>query len=129
MPVCVEICSQLEVFVSYEYTGSDQHSSACHSSVKRDVKDLEIFEKWLKDHQPLVPRNHNVMSLATGIIGDESINCHRSEEVGTDLVKINAGNNFHDVKFKHKMRVLPLSAVNPHSRVNDTVLPLSLIHI
>ena len=81
-----EICSQLEVFVSHEYTGIGQHSSAWHSSVKRDVKGLEIFEKWLKDHQSLVPRNHNVMSLATGIIGDDRINCHRSEEVGTDLV-------------------------------------------
>lgn len=49
MPVCVEICSQLEI-ISHEYTGSDQHFSSERSSIKYDVNDLQIFKKWFKDH-------------------------------------------------------------------------------
>lgn len=60
-------------------------------------------------------QNHNFMSLGKGY---GSINCRRTEDVGADLVKINAGNNFHDVKFKRKANDLP------HSRVHNIVLPL-----
>lgn len=49
------------------------------------------------------------MSIATGVSGDEKINCH---------------NNFHDIKFSRADRVLPLLTVNSNLKVHDTTVPI-----
>ncbi|GBM63929.1 hypothetical protein AVEN_131295-1 [Araneus ventricosus] len=52
------------------------------------------------------------MPLATGVIGDEFVNCHKALEVGNSCMKKMVENNFSDVKLGRKDKVLSLASVN-----------------
>jgi hypothetical protein len=79
---------------------------------------------WLSTHFPF-PRIKELMSISTGIIGNEQTNCHMSHEVGLLAIAKIIGSNFESVKFKRKNRVVTLAIANSKIKVHDNVVPIN----
>lgn len=60
------------------------------SSVSRDNEDITKVRVRLHEHPPL-PNTKEIVSLSTGEIGREVVNCHTAREIGiTCMIKIMA---------------------------------------
>lgn len=59
------------------------------------------------------------MSIYSGIIGDDKINCHKAFEMVMKSVKSVVGENYETVKFTRKNRVLSIKTVQSSIKVND----------
>lgn len=60
------------------------------------------------------------MSISTGMVGTEIINCHLASEIGTKLLKNMIGLCYDSVKFKRKDKVLPLAAMTSSILIDKT---------
>ncbi|GBM64487.1 hypothetical protein AVEN_41391-1, partial [Araneus ventricosus] len=52
------------------------------------------------------------MSIDSGIVGGNEVNCHLSEEIGRDMISKMMGKKFENVKFKRKGKVVTLASIN-----------------
>ena len=69
LPQCIPICDYLESVVGVSSSSSEQRKDLRSSHLVCDTKDLNTFINWLKGHFS------NLVSLATGVIADSSVNC------------------------------------------------------
>ncbi|CAG9782212.1 unnamed protein product [Diatraea saccharalis] len=112
------ICEEIERFCKISFDSVDQHVDARDSRIKRDNTDVNELVDWFTLHNPF-PNTNQLVSLASGIVGNDQINCHRALEIGLQsMVKI-TGLNFNEIKLKRVDKVLPLSAVNKSVKIND----------
>ncbi|CAG9761611.1 unnamed protein product [Ceutorhynchus assimilis] len=70
-----------------------------------------------------------VMSLSTGVIGDENVNCHLSDQIGSSSLESIIGSNFGQVKFSRKKRVLSMRGFTSSVKLHDEVVPVDLYTI
>jgi hypothetical protein len=75
-------------------------------------------------HNPFPEHNH-LASIATGVVGDNNVNCDKAVEIGNRSVSNLIGKNFHDVKLKRSARVLPLATAISCVKVNNTAIPVN----
>ncbi|GBN32215.1 hypothetical protein AVEN_170814-1 [Araneus ventricosus] len=71
------------------------------------------------------------MPIDSGIVGGNEVNCHLSEEIGRDMISKMMGENFENVKFKRKGKVVTLASVNSSVKIGNisiVVGPLVLFH-
>ena len=80
------------------------------SHISRDAQNLHRFVQWFLSHPPF-PDFDDIMSISTGIIGDEMTNPHFAYDVGVSSMSNIAGNYFVKVKFQRKKRVKPLCVI------------------
>lgn len=64
------------------------------------------------------------MSIATGITGDEKVNCYDAFNIGVKAMKKINGQNFKDLKLTKKDKVVSLLTVNNKIKVYDEVIPI-----
>ena len=77
----------------------------------RDATDPVKFISWLKTHKPVDPKYQTkLISVFSGMSADETINCDRADEVGSELQKAMVGKNFAEL-------TLPLSAMTSTIKV------------
>ncbi|GBL90070.1 hypothetical protein AVEN_135437-1 [Araneus ventricosus] len=81
MPIVTTISQQVEVFCGLSFTTSEHHTHAGHSRILRDNEDVQKLVGWFESHDPF-PFSDFVVPVSTGILGDETINCHRAFECG-----------------------------------------------
>lgn len=86
--------------------------------MKKDNADVNILFDWFKLHDPF-PNTTQLISIASGIVGNEQINCHRSYEIGLESMKKITGLSFNEIKLKRSEKVMPLSGVNKSVKIND----------
>lgn len=103
----MEIFIQLEEFCGVTYGTSEQHVDARLSRVQKDDADVTILLDWFSYHYPF-PIGQFVMPISTGITGGEKIDCHKAFEKGIHSIAKIIGNNFSDVKFQRKNRVVTI---------------------
>ncbi|GBL77670.1 hypothetical protein AVEN_152897-1 [Araneus ventricosus] len=65
------------------------------------------------------------ISIASGIVADESINCRNAYEIGVYCLSKTAGNNFAVVTFKRKNRVMPIHGFTSNVKVHDELIPVN----
>ncbi|GBM61486.1 hypothetical protein AVEN_9252-1, partial [Araneus ventricosus] len=71
------------------------------------------------------------MSIDSGIVGGNEVNCHLPEEIGRDMISKMMGKNFENVKFKQKGKVVTLASINSSVKAGNisiVVDPLMLFH-
>ncbi|GBM96679.1 hypothetical protein AVEN_69287-1 [Araneus ventricosus] len=71
------------------------------------------------------------MSIDSGIVGGNEVNCHLPEEIGRDMISKMTGKNFENVKFKRKGKVVTLASINSSVKAGNisiVVDPLMLFH-
>ncbi|GBN88645.1 hypothetical protein AVEN_228990-1 [Araneus ventricosus] len=57
------------------FTTSEQHTDARDSRILRDNEDVQELVGWFESHDPFYVSDF-VMSISTGILGDETISCY-----------------------------------------------------
>lgn len=92
---------------------SEQHVDFRKFRVTRDNSDVVKIDLWLASHPPFVTGN-SITSISSGIVGDDTINCHNAEEVGFQLMSsmFNSSKTFGSVSCSSKERVKSLTATN-----------------
>ena len=79
--------------------------------------------EWLSQHNPF-PQVDSLLSINSGVVGDETLNCHMAQEIGAAAIAKTVGNNFDSIKFKRKDAVLSLGAAKSSVKVDN--LPISI---
>jgi len=119
------VCEAMENFCNVSCNGSsEQHHSLTDACTLRDNKDMAKLYEWLKQHTPF-PQHPDLFSIATGVVGDEKIDCHKAWEVGMKGVLEICGQDFGTVKFKRSQRVKSLALMNSGIPVGDNVVPIN----
>jgi hypothetical protein len=118
-PAFSDIVETLEEFCGINFFSSEQHNDARDCRIRRDEADIEKMYNWLETHDPFSSITSVVVSIGSGLSGNESINCHLSKELGSKRLDLFAGHKFKDIKLKRCDNVRPLSAVNSTVKVYD----------
>ncbi|GBO18859.1 hypothetical protein AVEN_65399-1 [Araneus ventricosus] len=74
------------------------------SRVNRDNDGVKKLMDWLCKYPPF-PEVKDIMSISTGVIGDEKINCHISQDIICIGISKIIGSDFYTVKFKRNGRI------------------------
>jgi len=126
------VCEGLEDFANIKmiklklkYT-TDQHVDASNSRIRRDIEDIKKLFEWFSLHDPF-PEIKKIMSIATGVVGDKTINCHNAREVGIASMNKIIGQTFNNIKFKRADKVLPLLTIVSTIKVPDEKVPIDPI--
>lgn len=110
MPFTNDICKEVEKFCGIRFASSEQHVDARDSRIKRDNADILKMFEWFKEHNPF-PNLSSIISLSTGLTGNENINSYDCFEIGKTNLQDIVGKSFTTVKFPRNKRVQPLSTI------------------
>lgn len=119
---CQDIIEGMEEFCAVSSDTSLQHTDARDATVKRDDMDLAKIEDFLGAHNPF--RQGPLMNIATGVTGDDKINCCDALEVGVQCMQKLDNVCFKDLKLSKKDKVMPLLTVNSKMKIHDEVVPI-----
>jgi len=103
---------------------SEQHVEVRDSRISRDDSDVEKVSEWLSINYPF-PNTNCLMSIATGISGNDNVNCHKAYEIGIYLVNTMVGNNFHDIKLKRSSKVTNLASITSGVKINEKIIKIN----
>ena len=116
------VCEGLEDLADIKTYTTDQHVDASDSRIKKDDKDIEKLQQWFLSHDPF-PKIKEIISIASGIVGDNKINCHKASEVGIAAMSKMTGETF-NIKLKRADKVLPLLTMSSTIKVHDKKVPV-----
>uniref|UniRef100_A0A2S2PKW0 Uncharacterized protein n=1 Tax=Schizaphis graminum TaxID=13262 RepID=A0A2S2PKW0_SCHGA len=111
------VCNGLEELSNVKMNTTDQHVDASDSRLKRDINDQKKLLEWFLIHDPF-PYFKKIMSIANGVVGDTTINCHNARKVRIASMNKMIGQTFNNIKLKHADKVPPISisrAVKVHN--------------
>ncbi|GFY41261.1 uncharacterized protein TNIN_343801 [Trichonephila inaurata madagascariensis] len=77
------ICDEMEKFCTISLDSTEQHIDARDSRVKRDNTDVCKLVEWFTLHNPF-PNMQQLVSLASVMVGNDQINCHKAHEIGLE---------------------------------------------
>lgn len=117
MIVLIEVCNVMEEFCNVSYAASEQHVDARESRITRDVEDVKKISSFFEIHNPF-PDTKHIMSIYSGIIGGNSINCHNAYDIGKKAAESIIGNDFGSVKIQRKKKVVSLKTVGSSIKIN-----------
>lgn len=102
-PAMADMSEQLQTYSKVHFTSSEQHKDSRPTRMKKDFHDYCITLKFFRKNNPF-PYAAVPISLSTGIMGDESINCHESFEIGKQLMleQSCSTRTFGEIKFSKK---------------------------
>ena len=120
LPLCVPMCISLEKYAGITPATSEQHKEMLPSRQKRDNHDLDCFLEWFQVHPPFENRLSDILvSLSTGIVADETINCDDAVNKGSLAMKHMVGQIFNEVKLCHKDKVKSIAAMNNTIKIRE----------
>ncbi len=128
MPGCYELGHRFEEFCGTDITSSEQHVDHRKSRQLRDGQDAGKLVDWFTLHPPL-PDSSELMSIGTGVVGDETINCDSAVKVGRDAMTKMTGMTFGKVKLHRKDRVLSLTTVSSSVRLHEEIIPINTMQL
>lgn len=123
MIILVEVCNNMEKFCNVSFATTEQHIDSREYRIKRDVANLKNITFFFNRYDPF-PETDNIMSIFSGIIGSNSVNCHEAYEEGKKSLQAIDGMNFGSVKFKRKNKVLSLKTVQSSVIVNGDIIAI-----
>ena len=123
MIILIAVTKSIGDFFNVNYSTLKQHIDARSSRISKDNSDLKRLTEFLKIHDPFKKADF-ILSISSDWKGDDSIKCFNALEEDTLLLKRIIGQNFGDVKFQRKNKVLPLSAISSTVKVGDDILTI-----
>ena len=75
----------------------------------------------------LFPEINRILSIASGVVGGNNINCHKTRKVGIASMSKIIGQTFNNIKLKRSEKVLPLLAVSSTVKVHEEEMPIDLV--
>lgn len=101
-PYFIKINEALEEFLDISIIYSEQHVQLRKTRRIRDNTDIDTFTKWFRQHNPFNKESGELVSLSSGFISDESVNCDIAYEIGCAAMKKMAGKPFGTLTLKRK---------------------------
>ena len=86
------ICDEIERFSNVSLNSTEQHVDSRDSRINTDNADIKKLIEWFTLHYPF-PTNNQIVSISTGVMGDEKINCHNAKEIGLQSMEKIIGEN------------------------------------
>ncbi|KAJ8891600.1 hypothetical protein PR048_004128 [Dryococelus australis] len=126
-PACLKLCNALEELCGIKAGSSEQHVELRDFRRTRDFRDVTVLLSWRKEHSPWDV--DCLRSLASGVVGDDSINCDQAEYVCLGAIKLIIGSNPAEVKLTQKNRVKYLSAVARSILIRYDVIEVNSHHL
>ncbi|CAH0746943.1 unnamed protein product [Bemisia tabaci] len=113
IPVTLPYSIELEEFCGTKSEFSEQHVELRNSRISRDSADCMKISEWFAHHPPFSNEGNNesIVSLSSGLTGDETINCEKAEEVGRELLKKVDGQSFSELKLQRSSKVKSLASL------------------
>ncbi len=74
--------------------------------------------EWVYQHVPF-QETSNLISVTSGVVGDERINCHMAQEVGITSISRIINSGFQSVKFRRNERMQPLAVMSSAVKVGE----------
>ncbi|GBN61819.1 hypothetical protein AVEN_137512-1 [Araneus ventricosus] len=93
------VCEGLEDLANVKMDTTDKHVDASDSYVKRDTEDIKKLLEWFLLRCPF-PMVEKIISIASGVVGDEKINCRNACKVGITSMTKMFGQTFNNIKLK-----------------------------
>ncbi|KAL4131478.1 hypothetical protein QTP88_008786 [Uroleucon formosanum] len=123
-PIATSINNQIEEFSNvFNYT-SEQHVDQRYFRIKIDCEHSDTITSWLKTHYPF-PELNELISLSTGVVGDEKVNSYKAQQVGEQIVCSLIGENVSDIKLERMNRVVWFEYTNKTSIfIRDDIIPI-----
>lgn len=85
---------------------------------KKGYQLVAKIAEWLAQHNPF-PQVDSLLSINSGVVGINTLNCHMAQEIGTLAMAKIFGNNFGSIKFKRKDAVISLGAAKSTIKVEN----------
>lgn len=111
---------QMENYCRVSFQFSHQDLNLTDARVERDNKDCTKIYEWLQQHLPF-PGNPHLVLTSTGIVADNSVNCHKVWDVVMQGIRTVVSDDFGKVKFKPSDRVQPLAVMNFAIRIENNI--------
>lgn len=121
--VLLDVTKSIGDFCNVNYVTSEQHIDSRSSRISKDNTDLKKLIEFFNIHNPF-PKTKFIMSIASGLKGDEYINCYKALEEGNLSLQSIVGKTFGDVKFERKKKVLALNSMSSSVKVGDDILAI-----
>lgn len=118
-----DICTSLEEFSGVLFSTSEQHADFGEARQKKDAADIAKLTDWFEKFPPF-PETSDIMSIATGIVGDTTITCYNAVAIGKQAMAKMVNLEFSNIKLARKDRALPLSTVSSSIKINDEKIPV-----
>ena len=109
---CAEIHEAMTDSTNHKHETSEQHVDLRPSRINRDFADLITVIKWLLSHNPFLPIDPNLRSLASGLSStsaDDGVNCDNAENVGEKIQNVLDGKPFTEIQFKKSDNVTTMT--------------------
>lgn len=129
MPICAKVSDNIEAFCGVSYATSEQHVELRDSRQSLDISNTTTFINWIKMHEPFSVTRSELISLSTGIVADDSINCASAIECGMAAMKRMVGKTFEDIHLKRSDKVLSLASMNSAVKVNDDLVVVDTMQL
>ncbi|GBM52909.1 hypothetical protein AVEN_197215-1 [Araneus ventricosus] len=117
------VCEGLEDLANVKMNTTDKYVDASDSRVKRDIEDIKKLLEWFLLHDPF-PVVEKIISIASGVVGDEKINCHNALKVGIMSMTKMFVQTFNNIKLKRVDKVLLLLPISSAIKVHDKKVPI-----
>ena len=85
LPVAHHLCESVEQFTGVQSCNSFQHVELRDSRIEKDERNVQTFLKWLQHHYPFI-RTEGLVSLSTGMVATELINCYKAKDIGKGIM-------------------------------------------
>ncbi|KYN03290.1 hypothetical protein ALC62_05871 [Cyphomyrmex costatus] len=121
-----EVCNEMEKFCNASFDTSEQHVDTRISRIKRDAADLQKVLEFFERYNPF-PESDYLMSIYSGIVGNQTVNCHNAYEEGMKVLQSHIGKPFGSIKASLKNKVRSLASVMSSVKVQNsdvTINPL-----
>lgn len=116
----------LEDFANVKMDTTVQHVDASDFRIKRDIKDIKKLFEWFSLHDSF-PEVKKIISIASGVDGVKTINCHNAREVGIASMNKIIGQTFNNIKLKRADKVLSLLTLSSTIKFHDEKVPIDPI--
>lgn len=93
------ICEETEKFCNVSLNSVEQHIDSRDSRVKRDDTDVGKLVEWFTLHNPS-PNIKQIVSIASGIVGNDKTNCHKARHIGLQSMEKIVGLKINEIKLK-----------------------------
>lgn len=114
----LDIINALMEHCKVDMSKTDQHVQSRLSSIDINKKHLLILCDYFANNEPF-PNLPSLISLDTGLIGDETVDCHLAYEKGLEVLNRITGSYFSNLQLKRRDKVIPLMAMSSSILVND----------
>ncbi|KAJ8867661.1 hypothetical protein PR048_031464 [Dryococelus australis] len=96
----------------------EQHEDLRESHKARYATDIAKVSLWFESRSPF-PVTDEILSVATGVVGDNTITCYDTPAVGKQAMANMVGKHFTDLKLSRKDRALLLASMTCSVKMYD----------